>query len=193
MQRYRAIIVALGILLLPVLFYAGRYAQARLTPKILPLYGAAPTFVLTDEAGAEYSSEDLRGKIWVADFIYTTCSTVCPVISRNLANVFHEYRDNPKVALVSITIDPEHDTPQALAKFKESLAIHSDAWRFLTGEKAKIEELAVRGFKVASEGLLHTDKFILVDQDGRVRGYYGGMERDETLRLLEDVAVLLRR
>lgn len=166
----------------------------------LPDYGSLPPFELLDTAGRPMGLDRLTGRPWIADFIFTRCVAVCPMMSMRMAELDRELP--PEVALVSITVDPEHDTPEVLARYAERFDA-SERWSFLTGDREAIYELSLDGFhlavdpdpppEMASEEMpiLHSSRFALVDSDGRIRGYYDSMDRAEMERLARDAARLV--
>lgn len=159
-------------------------------------YWQVPDFRLTERTGKALSRADLAGKIWVADFFYTTCPGPCPMLTSRLSSVQEKLGDKPGVALVSISLDPEKDTPDVLKEYAGKFKAGSN-WYFLTGEKAKIYDLALNGFKIAAveerekpEPIIHSTKLLLVDQQGWVRGLYEGVGEDQSAKLLLDIAQL---
>jgi protein SCO1/2 len=155
-------------------------------PRELPIYGQVPDFELTTQAGTRFSARELSGKIWVADFIYTTCTGPCPLMSARMRRVQTAI---PEILLLSFSVDPEHDTPEALTAYaRRYQAGHN--WYFLTGAKETLQMLSRDTFKLSDLGLTHSTRFVLVDQKGRIRGYYGTTD-DSTIRtLLSDVRQL---
>ena len=150
-------------LLAAVLFLAG---CAR--PKPLPVLGQVPDFELTAQDGSTFHSQDLGGKIWVADFIYTTCPGPCPLITRKMREI---QSVRPEVRLLSFTVDPEHDTPPALAAYAASVHARPN-WYFLTGKRDTLQMLSREAFKLADLGLIHSTRLVLVDGKAQIRGYY---------------------
>lgn len=148
-----------------------------------------PAFALTDQNGRPFGDADLRGEVYVADFIFTSCAGVCPMMSQNMANLQKEL---PKdVRLVSFTVDPATDTPPVLKKYAARYDADDARWHFLTGTKDAIFDVA-SGMKLtalpatADQPILHSEKFLLVDGEGHVRGAYNGRERDDLSRLIAD-------
>ncbi len=167
----------------------------------IPVLGEAPRFQLTDQDGAEFDSGSLRGKLWVADFIFTRCTNMCPMLSGEMAKLQGTLRDDPllrEVRLVSFSVDPEYDRPAVLAEYAKRYDAETSHWTFATGLRDEIWELSVDGFKLAvgedpgnvGQPLFHSDRFVLVDGDGRIRGYYGGMDSDALVRLVADLLSL---
>lgn len=151
-----------------------------------------PDFTLTERSGQPATLAQLKGKIWVADFFYTTCPGPCPMLTSRLSDLHKSLAGHPDVRLVSISSDPEKDTPEVLRAYAKQFGA-SDRWLFLTGPKADIYKLANEGLKVglsedpkAAEPITHSTKLLLVDRAGTVRGLYDGLAGD-TRRLLADI------
>lgn len=162
--------------------------------KPLPVYGKVPAFELTAHTGREFSSGALKGKIWVADFIFTTCLGPCPRMTSQMHWVQTRIADVPNVALVSFTVDPGHDTPAVLADYARRFHADPARWTFLTGPAATLDQLDRYGFKLGNvDGTLtHSTRFVLVDRQGRIRGYYGTGEEDGLQPLIADIRRLAR-
>ncbi|MEM8739011.1 MAG: SCO family protein [Planctomycetota bacterium] len=170
----------------------------------LPVYYDAPAFALTDQLGRAVTDDDLRGKVWVADFFFTSCPGICPVLSRNMQRLNRAIADHPRrdeLRLVSFSLDPETDTPEVLAEYAEALGAAPDRWLFLTGEKQVLWNLSEDGFKLIVDDnfqdplnpIAHSGKVVLIDRLGVVRGYYDGLTAEgiqaaqrDLLRLLEE-------
>ena len=188
------------VLLIP-LFIAGglfllRQAQvARLARHQLPNDGRVPAFQLTDQEGHSFGTQQLLGKIWIADFIYTTCPGPCPMISSRMAETQKPLRESD-VKLVSFTVDPEHDTPAVLRNYAGKLKAQPDRWKFLSGDKDTIYRLLREGFKLATmeggaNGPIHSTRLALIDRTGAIRGYYDATDAEAITRLLADTHHLL--
>lgn len=164
----------------------------------IPVLGEAPPFLLTDQDGVEFDSGSLRGKVWVADFIFTRCTDMCPMLSKEMAKLQGTLRNDPlllEVRLVSFSVDPEHDRPAVLAEYAKRYDAETSHWTFATGSRDEIWELSVDGFKLAvgedpgnvGQPLFHSDRFVLVDRGGRIRGYYSAMDSNVLVRLVADL------
>lgn len=156
---------------------------------------AAPDLTLTDQDGKTFSTRDLRGRPWVADFIFTSCAGSCPVMSHKMAEV--QKKTPPDVRLVSFTVDPTHDTPAILKQYAEALKADPARWRFLTGAPQQMTDAAyAMKISVKPAGndtpLLHSNKFLLIDRNGSVVGIYDGTSADDVKRLTADAIRLAR-
>ncbi|MBU3665018.1 MAG: SCO family protein [Chthoniobacterales bacterium] len=162
----------------------------------MPVLHAVPDFSLTDQTGAVISKDSLRGKIWIADFIFTRCKGPCPLMTLRMLEMQKALAKTPEVKLVSVTVDPQHDTPEVLKAYAEANHAEPDRWKFLTGDKAVIEKLVTEGFKqhLAEENgePVHGTMFLVVDGNGMVRS--ARMLEDPELipKILTDTGNLLR-
>ncbi len=158
----------------------------------LPVLGQVPDFELTAQNGRPFERKALDGKIWVADFIFTSCAASCPLMSTKMRQV--QSKTGPEVKLVSFTVDPERDTPEVLAAYGKRYLAQADRWYFLTGERARLNMLAFDTFHLnAVDGsMTHSSRFVLVDRQGRIRGYYGTESGDALGDLLRDIGRLER-
>jgi protein SCO1/2 len=196
----RAVAWKVALLLIPLITAGGllyfREAQvARLGRHTMPRFGAVPAFELVDQDGRPFGSQQLHGKIWIADFIYTTCPGPCPMISSRISEMQKPLQDTD-VKLVSFSVDPEHDTPAVLRNYGAALHAKKGRWEFLTGNKSAIYRLSRDGFKLATGTAkdrkpLHSTRVILVDRKGEIRGYYNATDADAVTRLLADINHLL--
>jgi cytochrome oxidase Cu insertion factor (SCO1/SenC/PrrC family) len=162
-----------------------------------------PDFQLTERSGRTVSRDDLKGKVWVAAFVFTRCAGPCSQISGAMAQLQNAVVSQKDVALVSITVDPEHDTPKVLTDYAAKFNADPDRWLFLTGEPAKVYSLIRDGFKLGveqNEGtartpgneVMHSTRLALVDRQGEIRGYYDGTDADSLAKLKKKIALLLR-
>jgi len=203
--------------------------QQKTTPQLKNFY-PVPNFTLTERSERQVSNTDLLGNIWIVNFIFTNCHDSCPIQSAKMALLQKHFQEDPKVKLISITVDPEYDTPKVLRPYADQFEADPEKWLFLTGSKEKIRELVIKGFKLAvienadnnsdtvvpkeqslnsSKGMesiarleslsilfwnwiapsaayahqdsthfLHSDRFVLVDQKGDIRGYFHSNKQD---------------
>ncbi|HLW33002.1 MAG TPA: SCO family protein [Aequorivita sp.] len=174
----------------------------------LEVIGPAPTFSLTDQHGKTISNKDYEGKVYVVEFFFTTCPSICPIMTENMIKIQNEFLGNPKVGIASFTIDPAHDTPEVLKEYAREKGITKLQWHLLTGDKDEIFKLSYEGFNLyvgegAEEdgGFEHSGFFALVDQEGNIRSrkddqgnpiiYYDGLDDKNIQMLKEDIKHLL--
>ena len=154
-----------------------------------------PDFSLTDQRGAPFALSDLQDKVWVADFIFTSCGTICPPMTVEMATLQDEF-EAEDVHFVSFSVDPERDTPEVLFRYADYYGADGSRWSFLTGQKAAIYQLAQDGFNLAAghrgSEILHSTRFVLVDQNQQVRGYYDSRSKAHLQQLRQDMQTLLR-
>jgi protein SCO1/2 len=164
----------------------------RLPP--LPVYGQVPDFQLTSQTSEPFDRKALDGKVWVADFIFTHCSGPCPRLSAQMRRVQTAVTELPDVRLVSFSVDPERDTPAVLAEYAARYHAQPGRWFFLTGDRKTLDALDRRAFMLGNvDGTLeHSTRFVLVDRQGKIRGYYGTDQDDPTARLIVDIRRLAR-
>lgn len=155
----------------------------RHVPDPPPRTGTLPAFSLVDQAGRPFSNQDLKGKVFVVDFFFTTCQSICPRLTKAMRSLQQRFeRENVPVRLLSITVDPENDTPKKLMAYAEKYGADLERWTFVTGPKDAVRHLIVDGFKTHlgervkdSNNLIdisHAGLFVIVDGDGGIRGYY---------------------
>jgi protein SCO1 len=193
---WKATLILIPLVTAAGLFFLRQAQVSRLRNHALPSYGTVPPFQLTDQNGQPFGSQQLREKIWIADFIYTTCPGPCPMISSRMSEMQKPLRDTD-VKLVSFSVDPQHDTPAVLRSYAERLSAQPGRWEFLTGDKGTIYRLSREGFKLViadgeAAGPIHSTRVILVDRNGVIRGYYDATDADAVTRLLADTNHLLR-
>ena len=156
-------------------------------------------FQFVDQDSTVITEATFADKIYVADFFFTSCPTICPIMKQQMLRVYEKYKDNPQVAILSHTIDPEYDNVQVLHDFAERLGVESSTWHFVTGDKEAIYMLAETSyFSVANEdseaegGYIHSGAFLLVDKECRIRGVYDGTIEAQVNVLLKDIDRLLK-
>ncbi len=156
-------------------------------------------FSFTNQDGDEVTQETFKDKIYIADFFFTTCPTICPIMKTQMLRVYEKYNDNPDVLILSHTIDPRHDSVAVLHEFAERLGVTADAWHFVTGDQDQIFEIGQNSYMVTARedkdelgGYLHSGAFLLVDKQRRVRGIYDGTKEEKVELLLKDIDTLLK-
>ena len=180
----------------------------RILPPPLPVYYQVPEFKLTNEFKKPFGSADLKGRFYIANFMFTSCPTTCPRLMEKMDLVQKRIRGlGTKAAIVTFTVDPEVDTPDVLFKYARKRHSNPFIWNYLTGSRADLEKIVVDGFKVPMGGkekiekqveaekvtlfdIAHTEKLVLVDDKGQIRGYYG-TERVEMDRMMIDLGLLV--
>ena len=162
------------------------------------VYATIPPFSFVDQERKTITQQSLNGKIYVADFFFTSCPSICPTMQRNMLTVFKAYEGKPDFKLVSFTIDPRHDTIPVLKTYAEKLGAKADQWYFLLGKKEEVYQLAEKNYLVsvaedgrAPGGYVHQGWLVLVDKKGRVRGAYDGTDKKQVQQLIADVKVLM--
>jgi protein SCO1 len=178
-------------------------AVGLLRSKPLERYGSLPPFTFTRQDGQPFGREQLAGRPWVANFIFTRCTTICPVFTQKMARFQKQTEDlGGELALVSFSVDPDYDTPERLTAYATKHAADPARWSFLTGDYTRLKEIIVGGFKMAMgrneedpqdlPNIFHGSHFVLVDRGGEIRGYYNSEYDDDVERLLRDARQLVR-
>lgn len=158
-------------------------------------------FSFLDQEGDTVTKKDVEGKIYVTDYFFTTCPTICPKMTAQLERVQERFKDDPDFLILSHTVHPENDTVEVMARYAKRHGAIPKKWFFLTGEKEALYKLARQSYFVlkpaevgepgdAGSDFIHTNNFVLIDQKGRIRGYYDGTSPKEVDQLMEDVAKL---
>lgn len=188
------IVLIVCTLLLAGIFTAYFFKQA-LNSKRLPIIGQVKPFELTDSHGQKFSSHKLRGKVWIANFFFTTCSDICPVMQKNMASLNRTFEKVRAVHLVSFTVNPEYDTSQTLSNYAKSVdTTKEDNWHFLTGSREDLNKIVIDSFKLGSieQPIFHSPYFSLVDRNGYIRGYYDGTDQEAINKLFKDSSQLIK-
>jgi len=170
--------------------------------------GPAPKFELTNQDNVKISNEDYKGKVYVLEFFFTTCPSICPKMNQSMLVLEKKFFGNPNFGIVTITIDPKHDTPEVLKAHAELLGVKSSNWNFLTGDRQTIFDLANKGFNLyagenskVNGGFEHSGMFALIDKNGDIRCrkdefgnpilYYDGLEKAGVRDIQQDISILL--
>ncbi|MAP03246.1 MAG: SCO family protein [Candidatus Marinimicrobia bacterium] len=161
----------------------------------LPKIGSIPQFEFIDSNGNTVTLNNLKGKVWVADFIFTTCTMACPMMTGNMNLVHKKFKKNDDVRLVSISVYPEYDTPDVLKEYASQYDADTEKWLFLTGDESSVKNIIKDGFKIGDfeEIIFHSEKFALVDKNGTIRAYYNGMKSEDMKQLKKDINALLKQ
>jgi len=183
------IYIAIAALLIATYFFKNSEPENN-----LPVIGNIPDFEFVNSEGETIKLTSLKGKVWVADFIFTTCNMACPIMTGNMNIIHKKYKQNDDVRLVSISVYPEYDTPEVLTKYASQYNANTDRWYFLTGEESTVQEVIKDGFKIGDyeDIIFHSEKFALVDRSGMIRAYYNGMKTEDMKKLKKDINSLLK-
>jgi protein SCO1/2 len=163
------------------------------------VYHQIPSFRFLNQDSVFVSEKDVEGKVYVADFFFTTCPTICPKMKTQMLRIYERYKDRDEVRIISHSIDPDFDTPNVLKDYATRLQMKAPKWNLLTGDKAAIYTLGQKSYMVSAQedpneagGFVHSGAFILVDKNRHVRGIYDGTVEAEVNHLLEDMEILLK-
>jgi len=161
------------------------------------VYQTIPPFKLINQYGDSISDKDLNGKIYVADFFFTSCPSICPGMQRNMLKVYDAYKNTPDVKILSYTIDPKYDSVKVLKAYADKLGVTGNTWWFIQGKKDDTYRLAEKSYLVAVSrdttvpgGYVHQGYFVLVDKQKRVRGSYDGTNTEQVSQLIDDIKIL---
>ena len=209
MKKNSYIIIALVILIFGI--WALPKIMGKFSKKELIKFEKVPVFEFTNQNGKIISNKDFEGKVFVVEFFFTTCPTICPKMNANMVKIQNEFYGNPDFGIASFSIDPEHDTPQVLKAYAKEKGATLKNWHFMTGEKKRIFNLSNKGFKLyAGEnkdvegGFEHSGLFALIDKKGFIRSrivkngenenpikFYDGLDAKQIEWLKEDIKYLL--
>lgn len=201
------------LLLIPVLFIAWYFASQKegspirylsyFGPKTYgevkdTVYHSIPDFEFIDQDDRKIDQKSMEGKIYVAEYFFTTCKSICPVMNDNLKRVYKEFRNRKDFLILSHTVDPETDSVPVLKQYADAHGVNDDRWKFVTGDKKKLYEIARKGYLLnAEEGnggeedFIHTQNFALIDKEHHIRGFYDGTDSLEINRMIQDIRILL--
>ncbi|PJJ10034.1 protein SCO1/2 [Flavobacterium sp. 1] len=164
------------------------------TVQYVSKYHTIADFSFTNQNGKTVTQKDYEGKVYVADFFFTTCGSICPKMTTNLVDVQKAIKNNPKVKLLSLSVFPETDSVPALKAYAKKYGVIDAKWDLVTGDKKEIYTMARKSYLAVKMGkpeelydMVHTENFVLVDQKRRVRGFYDGTKKEEIQRLIEDI------
>lgn len=163
------------------------------------IYHTIPGFELLNQDSISFTHSELQDKIHVADFFFTSCETICPMMTSRMKKVAKHIANMDDVRILSFSVDPEHDTPSVLKQYGEANGVDFKKWTFLTGDEAYIHELGGEAYllnmmrdSASQGGFLHSEYFVLVDKNGRIRGMYDGTSDNDVERLTKEIDVLRR-
>ena len=181
-------------LFLQLIFFVLLMEDMLRNTKPLPVLGDIPPFELLDNFGQSFTEENISGEIWVADLIFTTCAGPCPIMSTEMRSLHKYYLGNKNIHMVTITVNPDYDSPEVLTEYGERYDADFDKWHFLTGKYENIQSLIANGFKMGDieEIVFHSTRFALIDPNMNIRGYYMGTESKDVKKLMGDIKKLLK-
>ncbi len=159
----------------------------------LPVIKPAPYISGVNYDGKQITSEAVKGKYWLASFMFTSCGDICPRLNSQISALFGEFKDYPELKFVSISVDPDNDTQEVLKKYAERYGAKPDRWYFLRMPIDTVKELSLEGFRIATldAPLSHSKRIVLVDDKGQIRGYYDGLEREDVEKLRKVLHTIL--
>lgn len=185
---------------LPIL--GPRSAQAVKNPDgsagVDTVYKTIPAFSFLNQDSVQVTQHTFKDKIYIADFFFTSCTTICPTMHRNMKEIFEKYKDNPEVMYLSHTIDFKYDKPSVLKKYAQKLGVDNGKWQFVYGSKDSVYKIAEKDYLVAviedttaKDGYIHQGWLVLIDKQKRIRGAYDGTDTKQVAQLMKDIPVLL--
>ncbi|HRO43196.1 MAG TPA: SCO family protein [Flavipsychrobacter sp.] len=193
-------------IVLSAVFMTYYYNVMREQPKRLPMLGAGDhrvrQFSFTDQDGRTITNKDVEGKTYVVEYFFTTCKGICPKMNENMSTVYQAFRGNENVVILSHTVDPKKDTVQAMKAYSLKYDADPKQWLFLTGDKKELYDMARYSYLVTAvddtaqvdiqSDFIHTDRFVLVDKTGHIRGQYEGTDKASVNQLIGDIKELLK-
>ncbi len=209
MKKY-AFLLVFVLLLIPILWIA-LLKQGQIVSQQLPVYGernysseigdtvfhTISDFSFVNQDSAIINQDSLKGKIFVANFFFTTCPDICPSMMKNVQFVYNKYNEAPDIRFISHTVDPKQDSVPALKKYADNLGAQSNRWYLVTGSKAALYFAAEHDYLLAAvetrleDAFIHSEKLVLIDHKGRIRGFYNGLEFREMRKLVDDIKALV--
>lgn len=214
-RRYRILILTFAVISVVFLYFSFNLLNKR---KPLPIFNPSDVnpelvdstiqyisrahtiadFSFTNQNGKTITQKDYEGKIYVADFFFTTCGSICPIMTTNMVEVQKAFLNNPKVMILSHSVTPEMDSVSVLKAYAEKNHVNDKKWNLVTGDKKEIYTMARKSYLAVKLGkpselydMVHTENFVLVDSKRRVRGFYDGTKMEEINRLIADIQFLL--
>ncbi|WP_276133575.1 SCO family protein [Polluticoccus soli] len=193
-------------IILAAVFMTYFYKVTRTDAKVLPVIGheghRVTDFAFTDQDGKTRTITDVKGKIYVVEYFFTTCKGICPKMNENMTKVYDAFKGNESVKILSHTVDPKKDTVGAMKQYSLRFEADPQQWMFLTGDKKELYDMARYSYLVTASDdtaavdiandFIHTDRFVLVDREGQIRGQYKGTNVGEVNQLIGDIKELLK-
>ncbi len=207
MKKNKITLLLVGFfIILSAVFMTYFYRVTREQPKTLPVIGLeghkVANFSFTNQEGKTITQDDVKGKICVVEYFFTTCKGICPRMNENMTKVYGAFRGNDDIKILSHTVDPKKDTVEAMRDYALRFDADPKQWMFLTGDKKELYDMARYSYLVTAvddtgtvdiqSDFIHTDRFVLVDRDGHIRGQYKGTDMGDINRLIGDIKELLK-
>lgn len=162
------------------------------------IFHTVPDFEFTDQNNEKVNQQSLKDKIYVTEYFFTTCKSICPVMNDHLTLVYKEFKARKDFLILSHTVDPETDSVQILKEYANQHGVTDERWKFVTGNKKELYELARKGYLLnaeegngGAEDFIHTQNFALIDKEHHIRGFYDGTDSLEIVRMIQDIKILL--
>lgn len=193
--RFGYLLVAL--FLMPVIAVGVLSVSKSFEEKVLPMYGQVPPFELFERGGDRVGSKDVKNRVWIASFIFTSCGGQCPIITARMKAIQSKLRFKENLRLVSISVDPKRDSVKILSEYALKYGADPYKWWFLTGDDKDIQSLVRNGFRLANQeqegDIIHSEKLVLVDSRGFMRGYYDANDDRQMKQIIRDAKALLKQ
>lgn len=168
------------------------------TTRVDTIYQQIPAFKFLNQDSVYITNAHFKDKIYIADFFFTSCTSICPTMHRNMKTIYDKFQDNPDVMYLSHTIDFKYDKPSVLKKYAQKLGVDGPKWQFVYGSRDSIYTIAEKSYLVAvqvdstnREGYVHQGYLVLIDKDKRIRGAYDGTDAGQVAQLMKDIPLLL--
>lgn len=198
-----AVILISFFMILSVGFLGYYYTTLKEHPRRLPTYGnpghKVGSFSFLNQDGKTITEKDVEGKIYVIEYFFTTCQGICPIMNENMVEVYKAFRNDNEFAILSHTVDPEVDTVEQMKNYSTKFDADPQRWMFLTGQKNSLYQMAIEDYLIPiadstvekiNPEFIHTQKFVLIDKEKSVRGFYDGTEKSSVKKLIEDIKEL---
>lgn len=206
MQRKKVTIILLSFFIILAAVFMTYFYNVTRKPKTLPVLGdpshKVTTFSFTNQDGKTVTEADVKGKIYVVEYFFTTCKGICPKMNENMTKVYQVFKGNEDVKILSHTVDPKKDTVGAMKEYSMRFDADPKQWMFLTGTKKELYDMARYAYLVSAvedtsaidieSDFIHSERFVLVDRDGRIRGSYDGTNIGSVNQLIGDIKELLK-
>lgn len=199
----KTIFIIVFFVVLVGIFYVIAMSMSLKNTPALPVLGnpghTVGPFAFIDQQGDTVTQKDLNGKVTVVDYFFTRCTSFCPKMNANMDKIYEEFKNNPDFQIISNTVDPAHDSVPVLAKYAEQYGASPEVWKFCTGQRKELFDVAVHQYLLSvadslgvNDQFVHTQYFALVDQDRQIRGFYNGLQPDDLNKLKKDIKILLK-